>query len=309
MGNSFYFPWEISFMEWLQTNMGSFGETVAKVFSTIGDETITLLVLLIVMFCYSKEAGKRTGMRVMLISMWFPMIKNVALRVRPYMETERIQALQLAEKDADAMDIVQQGYSFPSGHAAMSVGVYGSIAIETRKRWAAFLAVIMPLLIGISRFAVGVHYPTDVLAGWALGILGLCFMRLLEKKVKKESVRSLIVLAVTLPGIFWCNSRDYFSALGILIALVIVFPYEKKYVNFQDTRNTWAMILRVAGAFAVYYVLNTLLKLPFSKEFLNNGTLGSNLIRSARYGIILFLAIGVYPRLFPLFEKVGAKKA
>ena len=56
-------------------------------------------------------------------------------------------------------------------------------------------------------------------------------------------------------------------------------------------------------------VLNTLMKLPFSKEFLNNGTLGSNLIRSARYGIILFVVIGVYPRLFPLFEKVGAKKA
>ena len=67
------------------------------------------------------------------------------------------------------------------------------------------------------------------------------------------------------------------------------------------------MILRVLGAFAVYAVLNTVLKLPFNKEWLNSGALAANLIRSARYAIILFVIVGVYPRLFPVFEKVGKK--
>ena len=67
------------------------------------------------------------------------------------------------------------------------------------------------------------------------------------------------------------------------------------------------MILRLAGAFAIYAVLNSVLKLPFNKEWLNNGTLGANLIRTARYAIILFTIVGVYPRVFPLFEKIGKK--
>jgi hypothetical protein len=79
-------------------------------------------------------------------------------------------------------------------------------------------------------------------------------------------------------------------------------------VNFSDTRNIWAMILRVAGAFAIYLALNTVLKMPFSKEWLNSGELGANLVRAGRYAIILFLVIGIYPMVFPAFEKVRIGK-
>ena len=47
--------------------------------------------------------------------------------------------------------------------------------------------------------------------------------------------------------------------------------------------------------------------MTLNKEWLNNGTLGANLIRTARYAIILFTIVGVYPRVFPLFERIGKK--
>ena len=97
------------------------------------------------------------------------------------------------------------------------------------------------------------------------------------------------------------------AGLNTLIGMVTVYPYENRYVRFKDTRNVWAMILRLAGAFAIYAVLNNVLKMPFNKEWLNNGTLGANLIRTARYAIILFTIVGVYPRVFPLFERIGKK--
>lgn len=309
MGNVFYFDWEVDLIEWLQKTIGSAGQAIAKALSFIGGETVMLLVLLIVLFCYKKESGKRCGFTIVAANMWFPMIKNIALRIRPYMaHPERIEALSIVEADADPMDVLQQGYSFPSGHSANAAAMYGSIAREIRKKWMWWLAVIVPLLIGLSRFVVGVHYPTDVLAGWLVGLAALGFSVLLEKKVKKEWVRSVILMAVTVPGIFWCTSRDYFTSLGLLIGMVTVFPYEKKYINFQDTKNVWAMILRVIGAFAVYAVMNTVLKLPFDKEWLNSGTLGANLVRSARYAIMLFVLIGVYPRIFPVYEKIGRHK-
>ena len=68
------------------------------------------------------------------------------------------------------------------------------------------------------------------------------------------------------------------------------------------------MILRVLGAFAAYFVLNTLLKLPFSREFLANGSMGALCVRAARYAVIMFVVIGIYPKVFPLFEKIGKMK-
>ena len=309
MGNAFYFDWEVDLIEWLQNAMGSVGEGIAKAVSSIGGETVSLLVLMVMNFCYSKEAGKRCGFTILTSSMMFPMIKNIVLRIRPYMaHQDKIKALMKVEADADLNDVIQQGYSFPSGHSASAAATYVSIARELRKKWMWIVAVIVPLLIGLSRFAVGVHYPTDVLAGWAVGLAAVGISVLIEKTVKKEWMRYAILLAVTLPGIFWCTSRDYFTSLGLLIGMTAAVPFEKKYVDFKDTRNIWAMILRVAGAFAIYAVLNKALKMPFSTEWLDSGKLAANLVRTARYAIVLFTIVGIYPMVFPLFEKIGKKK-
>ena len=71
-----------------------------------------------------------------------------------------------------------------------------------------------------------------------------------------------------------------------------------------DTRKIPVMILRTVGAFAAYYVLNTVLKLPFGNEFLNSGTLDAHLVRSLRYAVILFVLFAVYPRCFPFLERL-----
>ncbi len=68
-------------------------------------------------------------------------------------------------------------YSFPSGHAALSSALYLTLAAilaessidRLTKRYFLCLAVLATLIIGLSRVYTGVHYPTDVLAGWAVG--------------------------------------------------------------------------------------------------------------------------------------------
>lgn len=68
-------------------------------------------------------------------------------------------------------------------------------------------------------------------------------------------------------------------------------------------------ILRVVEGVAVYFVLSTLLKLPFSADFLGSGTLPALLVRCARYAIISFVAFGIYPMGFRLIDRVGKPKA
>ena len=66
-------------------------------------------------------------------------------------------------------------------------------------------------------------------------------------------------------------------------------------------------ISRMIGALLIYVVVNTLLKLPFDKDFLAGASLGALIIRMARYAIIMLLIMGVYPSAFPWFERVGNK--
>ncbi len=69
--------------------------------------------------------------------------------------------------------------SFPSGHSMLSALVYltlgGIVSRQTRgpiaKAYFLASAVLVSLLVGLSRIYLGVHYPSDVLAGWAAGSL------------------------------------------------------------------------------------------------------------------------------------------
>jgi undecaprenyl-diphosphatase len=78
---------------------------------------------------------------------------------------------------ADFAELVARGLSFPSGHAGLSAIVFltlGALLASTRSRaiermYILAMASLMTLLVGLSRIALGVHWATDVLAGWAFG--------------------------------------------------------------------------------------------------------------------------------------------
>ena len=71
------------------------------------------------------------------------------------------------------------GFSFPSGHALNSMVTYGLIALlvwrsglPARVRWLIAAGLVaVPLAVGLSRVTLGVHYPSDVLAGWLAGLV------------------------------------------------------------------------------------------------------------------------------------------
>jgi len=87
--------------------------------------------------------------------------------------------------------------SFPSGHAMMSTVIYLTLAALVVRFFQDFrvrvyvlvVAVLVSALVGISRIVLGVHWPSDVIAGWALGIAWACFLWLAVAFLQRSSKR------------------------------------------------------------------------------------------------------------------------
>ena len=297
-GNLFFFNWEVQLITWLQTHLGTAGASAASFISVFGEELICIAVLGFLYWCYDKEFGKYVGINVLAANVFNPMIKNVFIRRRPYFDNSVIACLKPVDKSAGIYDIAAQGYSFPSGHSTNAVTVFGSLFMYTKNRWLAIVGIVIPLLVGISRFCLGVHYPTDVLAGWLLGLVIVLILPVLAGRFKKRSHFYILLLALSVPGVFYCRSSDYFTGVGLLTGYILAIPFEEKYVRFSNTRSPLRSVLRILGGLVIYFILNTVLKLPFSHEFLHSATMPSFLVRTLRYFIIAFIALGVYPLAF-----------
>lgn len=308
-GNRFFFGWEIALMEWLQAHLGEGAISALSALSMFGEEMMLIVVMGFFYWVWDKETGKFIGLNFLVAGVWNPMIKNIAMRLRPYFCSDNIDLKRLIDASADKFDVAAQGYSFPSGHSSGAATIYGSTALRLRKKWMTVLAFVLPLLVGVSRVVVGAHFPTDVLAGWALGAAVIFFIPWLKKKVRDRRAFAGILVITALPGFFYCTSTDYYSGFGMLIGFLLAEPFEEKYVRFENTRDPIRAVLRIAGGGAVYFGLNTLLKLPFPKALLDAGDLTAHLIRSGRYAIIIFVVIAVYPMLFKVTAKIGKRSA
>lgn len=139
---------------------------------------IAASLILILMFYIRKK--KKISILI-VINLLFIVLLNQTIKM--IIKRERPTGFRLIE---------MTGYSFPSGHAMVSMAFYGLliylckhlITNKVIRRLLITLNIIIILLIGISRVYLGVHYLSDVITGYSISIIYLLILAKLLKKYK-----------------------------------------------------------------------------------------------------------------------------
>lgn len=174
---------EASIILWIQENLRGALDSLWLFITHLGDEGILWIILGIVLLFWKKT--RPIGFTMLLSLLFDFLIVNVTLkdliaRPRPFVVNEAITPL---------ITDVSPYRSFPSGHSGGSFAAMFALYKWVPKK-IGIPALILAALIAVSRLYVGVHYPTDIIAGCIIGFMcsvwAYYLVRFVMKKRREE---------------------------------------------------------------------------------------------------------------------------
>jgi membrane-associated phospholipid phosphatase len=264
-------------------NLGSWLKTPMELFSFLGNEYFFLLLLPTLYWCIEANTGLKVAIILLLSNSVNESLKMIFHGPRPYWVNTEV--IRYAEETS---------FGAPSGHAQNTIGIWGMLAVRLRKWWGWLIAILVILLVGISRLYLGVHFPHDVFLGWLIGAillwLVLRFWKPVNAWVMKMSlgqqilasfISSVVLFLFSFVPFVWLKTANWqppsdwasyatqavslesaITAAGTMFGLLIGLSWFKRQGGFSTDGPAWKRILRflvgVVGILFFYLALDLL---------------------------------------------------
>lgn len=269
--------WQIDYLLWFQNFRDVSGHVFDKFFSVItmfGEVIIPLIVISVVYWAINKRAGQFILWSYMCGFVFNTIAKVTACIYRPWMLDPRVHPLPSAIPAAT-------GYSFPSGHTAGVMSIWGGLAVSFWKnKIFRYLCFFIILSVMVSRNYLGVHTPQDVIVSFIIS----CFVlwgtwsafEWIEKDSKRDKYFVAVVIALSLFTCLYVCLKHY--PIHYLFGKILYDPTSIKYDVIMKSSCLW-------GALAGWITERRFIS--FNPE---NGTLLRKIIRVV-LGVILLFAL------------------
>ena len=303
----------MSFLRLLEGLRNPVCDALLSALTLMGDETVYLVVCLVVFWCVCKQEGYyllSAGLGGTVMNQWLKILCRVP---RPWVVDEQFTIVESARAGAT-------GYSFPSGHSQNAVATFGGIALWTKRRIVRAVAAALAVLVCFSRLYLGVHTPLDVGVG---ALCALVLIVVLRPFMKRDDPRvNRVVLAVlfalsaaylayvslaTFPADVDADNladavKNAYTLLGCSAGLVVIHELDARFIHFDTRAVWWAQILKAALGLGLVLALRVGLKPVLTALLGTSGWAGS-----IRYFLLVLFAGGVWPLTFGFFGRLGKK--
>ena len=288
-------------------------DAVLQLITRLGEETVFMVVAIVVFWCVSKKGGYyllSVGFLGTVANQWL----KIAFRIpRPWVLDPNFQIVESAREAAS-------GYSFPSGHTQSAVGTFGGLARMTKVTWLRWVCIALALLVAFSRMYLGVHTPLDVGVSLVLAtVMVLVFWPIVEKAEEKPNLLGwLLLVLLAVCGAFLVYLKVYpfpadvdaenfahavenaWKLTGAIGGMLIAWWVDRRFIHFDTKAVWWAQLIKVALGLAVVVGIKSGLKAPLIALIGNAGV-----ANAVRYGLMVIFAGAVWPLTFKFWGKCG----
>lgn len=280
-------------------------DTVMAAITHLGEETVFMVAALFVFWCVSKRHGYyllAIGFAGTVLNQFLKLLFRIP---RPWVLDSDFTIVESARAQAT-------GYSFPSGHSQNAIGTFGGIARFTRRKWVRAAAIVVAVLVPLSRMYLGVHTPLDVGVAAVIAVaLVFALYPLMERSDSRHGVMGAVLavmLALAVGYLLFVSLYPFpadvdtanlasgvenaWKLLGATVGMLVGWWLDVRFIHF-DTRAVWyVQLIKLVGGLALLLGIRAVLKAPLA------AALGAGAGGAVRYGVMVLFAAAVWPMVF-----------
>ena len=280
-------------------------DTAMAAITHLGEETVFMVAALFVFWCVSKRHGYyllAIGFAGTVLNQFLKLLFRIP---RPWVLDSDFTIVESARAQAT-------GYSFPSGHSQNAIGTFGGIARFTRRKWVRVAAIVVAVLVPLSRMYLGVHTPLDVGVAAVIAVaLVFALYPLMERSDSRHDVMGAVLavmLALAVGYLLFVSLYPFpadvdaanlasgvenaWKLLGATVGMLVGWWLDVRFIHF-DTRAVWyVQLIKLVGGLALLLGIRAALKAPLA------AALGAGAGGAVRYGVMVLFAAAVWPMVF-----------